>query len=859
MFGNVFPGFAIAYVVAALLSFITAAVVWRRHGNPGNIAFSLIMISLCIWSFASVFEAGTPLLEEKIFWSKCQYIGIAALPVFWLQFAAEYTRQRPISRQIHQLILVIPTITLLMAFTNERHYLLWSEITLLPGPIHIAKYAHGPWFFVHITYTYSLLLIGTIWLVKAFSKFPFSKRHQVYIIFLGLIIGWTANILYITGLFPIEGLDITPLSFTLIAFIISWNIFQFRLFDIVPIARNMVLDNMADGVIVLDPNDVIIDINPSAQAMFARSGERKLLGLTLWEALGDYADLLVAYKEKPDFSTEVKISDDPPRFIGFNVSTIRDNQKQNAGRVVVIFDITQRKLAENKEADQRKLAEALASTAAVINSSLDLNDVLDKILENVDKVVPSETANIALVDINHIARFVKVKGYEKYGTEKIVPTIECRVDEIPNLKRMAETGKALLNPNTEIDPDWDRSIRGSQWIKSYMGAPIIAKGNLLGFISLDAPMPDYFKEEYLPRLEAFANQAAVAIQNAQYFREISESAREMQILYEVGLAVTSGLGLDNTISTLFKQLKSVVPVDLFYLAMLDEKQEYASFIMFQHDGIRLNFDQLSMKEHPSLTRYVIEKGQTVYIPDSKAKDTEFPEKDMVKMSGHDERSILGIPLLLRDRILGALFLQADQPEAYTQDQIRLVETIANQASVAIENSQLFEKVQQMAITDNLTGVFNRHYFFAFGENEIARAQRYGCDLSMIMFDIDHFKLVNDRFGHPVGDQALVMVTKACSAVLRKVDVLCRFGGEEFVVLLPETALNEALIAAERIKDAIAEKRLRTEKGEVKVTVSVGVAELTNKKATLRDMIEQSDKALYQAKNAGRNCVRAYKP
>jgi len=859
MLGNIFPGYAIAYVVAALLSFITAAVVWRRHGNPGNVSFSLIMISLCIWSFASVFEAGTPLLEEKIFWSKCQYIGIAALPVFWLQFAAEYTRQKPISRQIHQLILVIPVITLFMAFTNEHHYLLWSEITLLPGPWHIAKYAHGPWFFVHITYTYSLLLIGTIWLVKAFSKFPFSKRHQVYIIFFGLIFGWTANILYVTGLFPIEGLDITPLSFTLIAFIISWNIFQFRLFDIVPIARNMVLDNMADGVIVLDPNDVVIDINPSAQAMIMRSGERKLLGLTLWEALGKYADLFAAYKGESDFSTEVKISEDPPQFLGFNVSTIRDSQKQNAGRVVVIFDITQRKLIENDEADQRRLAEALASTASVINSSLELDEVLAKILENVDKVVPSETANIALVDINRVAHFVKIKGYEKYGTEKIVPTIECRVDEIPNLKRMAETGRASLNPNTEIDPDWDGTIKGSQWIKSYMGAPIISKGNLLGFISLDAPTPNYFKDEYLPRLEAFANQAAVAIQNAQYYQEISESAREMQILYEMGLAVTSGLGLDNTISTLFKQLKSVVPVDLFYLAMLDEKQEYASFIIFQKDGTRLDFNPLSMKERPSLTRYVIEKGRTLYMPDANADDAEFPEKDAVKIPGHDERSVLGIPLILRDQVVGALFLQADQPEAYTQDQIRLIETVANQASIAIENSQLFEKVQHMAITDSLTGVFNRHYFFAYGENEIARAQRYGCDLSMIMFDIDHFKLVNDRFGHPVGDQTLVMVTQACLAVLRKVDVLCRFGGEEFAVLLPETALAEALIAAERIKGAIAEKRLRTEKGEVQVTVSVGVAELTNIKATLREMIEQSDKALYNAKSAGRNCVRAYKP
>jgi PAS domain S-box-containing protein len=309
-----------------------------------SVTFALIMISLCVWSFASVFETGAMSLEEKLLWSKCQYIGIATLPPLWLYFAAEFTHQKPFSRLVRWTILSLSAITLVMAFTNEYHYLLWSKITILPGPMHIAKYDHGPWFYVHIVFTYLLLLIGTFWLIKALLKLPPSKRRQIYILIFGLIIGWSANVLYITGLFPVEGLDITPLSFTFIAFIVSWNIFQFRLFDIVPIARDILLDNMADGVIVLDPNDIIIDINPAAQALIGKMGDRKLLGLTLWEALGEYAGLLNSFKGQPDFSTEVKISDVPQRYIGFNVSRIRDSQKHNVGKIVVIFNITKRKL-----------------------------------------------------------------------------------------------------------------------------------------------------------------------------------------------------------------------------------------------------------------------------------------------------------------------------------------------------------------------------------------------------------------------------------------------------------------------------------------------------------------------------------
>ncbi len=859
MAGYIFPDFAIAYAVTAILTLVAVIVTWNRRANPGNIAFALVLMSLCIWSFASIFEAGGITLSEKCFWSKWQYIGIASLPPVWLYFAAEFTHQKPFNNRIRSLILVIPIITLFTAFTNEYFHLLWSDVYILPGPLHIAKYVHGPWFYVHVLYSYSLLLLGTFWLTKALLKSSQKKRKQFFIILFGVIIGWSSNILYITGRFPVEGLDITPLSFTFITFIIAWNIFQLRLFDIVPIARDTLVDNMADGVIVLDPNNIIVDINPAAKAMIGMEKSHSFLGLTLQEALPEYADVINQFKGKNDYSAEVKISEYPPRYIGFSVTTIRDSQKNDLGEIIVIFDITERKLIEAKEAEQRKLAEALANIAGTINSTLKLDEVLENILENVGKVVPHDAANIALIDSDNTVRFVKVKGYEKYGTENIVQNLECCIDDIPNLQQMAKTHKASFNPNTETDPKWNRNIQGSSWIKSYIGAPICAKGQLLGFINLDAEASNFFRKEDLPRLEAFTNQVAVAIQNAKYFQEIAESAQEMSILYKVGLAVTSGLGVEKTVTTLFNHLKNIVPIDLFFIVLLDEKKENAHYIMLQKDGQKIDFGPLSMKDHPSMTRYVLEKGKTVYIPNILSENSEFPASKTVKIPEHDELSSLGIPLIYRGIVQGAMFLQATIPNAYNPDQIRLIETIANQASIAIDNARLFDKLQVMAITDSLTGIYNRRYFFNTGESEIGRARRYESPLSIIMLDIDHFKLVNDHFGHPIGDQTLIMVTQACSVVLRKVDILCRFGGEEFVVLLPETRLDEAVIAAERIRRSIADQKLTTENGEVKVTASIGVAEFETKGETLLNLVDKVDKALYQAKGEGRNCVRVYKP
>ena len=853
-----FPKFAFAYVIAAILSFITAVIAWRRRSNPGNEAFSLLMLSLCVWSFASIFEAGALNVSDKLFWSKWQYIGIATLPPLWLYFSAEFTHQKSFDNRVRLFILVIPAITLALAFTNEYHNLLWSKVSVLPGPLHIGKYDHGYWFNVHIIFSYLLLSIGTYWLIKSIFENPAKRRIQIYIIVFGVLLGWIANILYVLGLFPITGFDPTPLSFTFIALLIFWNIFQFRLFDIVPIARELLLDNMTDGVIVLDADHTIVDINPAAQKIIAGENERTLLGLPIKEAFNKWGIPIENFFNRNEFHIELQLDNDPIRHIDLSVSKIEEDKKHKAGKIIIIRDITDRKIIELKESEQRKFAEALTDTAAIINSTLNLDEVLERILENVGKVVPHDTANIALVDVDHTVRFVRTKGYEKYGTENIVPCIEVHMEDIANLRRMAKTKKALINPDTNADPEWDRTIPGSAWIRSYMGAPIVGKGEVLGFINLDAATPDFYKEEYIPRLETFANQAAVAIENAQFFKEISDSANEMSILYEIGLAVTSGLGLEKTIKTLFTQLKKVAPIDLFYIALLDREENKATYFMYEGNGTKVDFGPISLVDQTSLTRYTIEKGETVYIPDALANDSEFPNADIIKVPGHNNRSIIGVPLVLRKEIQGALFLQTEEPNAYHQDQIWLIETIANQASIAMDSAQLFEKVQEMAIKDSLTGVYNRRYFYVFAENEIARSLRYKKDLSLIMIDIDHFKRVNDKFGHLIGDQTLKMVTEACLSVLRKVDVLCRFGGEEFVVLLPETSETEALVAAERICEVISDQSLDTDKGKVKVTVSIGITQLEkDNEQTLLDLVNEADQALYAAKNAGRNCVRRY--
>ena len=173
----------------------------------------------------------------------------------------------------------------------------------------------------------------------------------------------------------------------------------------------------------------------------------------------------------------------------------------------------------------------------------------------------------------------------------------------------------------------------------------------------------------------------------------------------------------------------------------------------------------------------------------------------------------------------------------------------------MENARLFDEVQRLATLDGLTGTYNRRHFMDLAQREYDNARRFGHPLTAMMLDVDHFKRINDRHGHHVGDQVLRALAERCRGALRSVDVLGRYGGEEFAIVLPGTTQhNAATVLAERIRKRVADEPIKTDDGAVKVTVSVGVAELDAEMRGPEDLLKRADAALYEAKQAGRNRV-----
>lgn len=253
-----------------------------------------------------------------------------------------------------------------------------------------------------------------------------------------------------------------------------------------------------------------------------------------------------------------------------------------------------------------------------------------------------------------------------------------------------------------------------------------------------------------------------------------------------------------------------------------------------------------LRDQPGLTGNVIKAKHTLYLRDNINQITRpvlMPEmKTTIPVN-----SYVGIPLTVRDKIIGVMAIQSHLINAYTEDHIRLLERIAIQAAIAIENARLYSEEQRLAIIDELTGVYNYRGLIELGSREVERARRFSRPLAALFFDVDNFRNLNNTFSHTAGNQVLKGVVTRCRSVLRSVDVLARFGGDEFTALLPETDYANAELVAQRLIQELAKNPISTSYGDMPISISIGVTSLTSDKADLAALIDSANQAERQMK------------
>lgn len=344
---------------------------------------------------------------------------------------------------------------------------------------------------------------------------------------------------------------------------------------------------------------------------------------------------------------------------------------------------------------------------------------------------------------------------------------------------------------------------------------------------------------------------------------LKKETENLQIINEGANLTSSSLDYHEILYLTVKKISEVIPVTRCSIIRMDARKRYA-YVVATHEDPALRNIKLDLNKYPEIKQALNSKN-TVVIEDI-AKDPIMESvRDVISPLGI--RSIIVIPVLFQKKIIGTLFLRTSRgKKVFTESEIKLCAAIANASANALYNAFLFEKMkaekarlEKVSITDYLTGIYNVRYFNQRLAEEFSRAERYKLPLSCLMLDIDHFKLVNDKYGHQVGDTVIRELARLLRKLTRSSDLLARYGGEEFIMLLIQTSLDDAITKAEAMRSFIEKHKFQKLKGKRRLTVSIGVASYPSHKIKgLYDLVTYADNALYEAKNSGRNLVGIYK-
>jgi diguanylate cyclase (GGDEF)-like protein len=328
---------------------------------------------------------------------------------------------------------------------------------------------------------------------------------------------------------------------------------------------------------------------------------------------------------------------------------------------------------------------------------------------------------------------------------------------------------------------------------------------------------------------------------------------ELTTLNELGRAMASTLQLEELLSTTARStLRDMERASALTVGLWAQKDGGYRFRVWAR-GAESPEDRM-VPRGEGVDGWVLQNKATLLVEDLWEEGQIFSALPQDRDS--QVRSWLGVPLVVYDESIGVLSVQSAEPRAFGEDDRRLLEAIGQQAAVAIENARLYE----LATVDGLTGLYVRRYFDQRLEEEWMRSARYHTAFAVVLFDLDDFKCVNDRFGHQAGDRLLRESAQVLRRKMRAVDIPARYGGEEFALLLPRTSSADAAIVANRIRTDLAEHRLSVDGREIGVTASIGVAAYPEcGDVDAIEVLHRADLALYQAKESGKNRVCVYRP
>ncbi|MEQ8170780.1 MAG: sensor domain-containing diguanylate cyclase [Candidatus Eremiobacterota bacterium] len=363
------------------------------------------------------------------------------------------------------------------------------------------------------------------------------------------------------------------------------------------------------------------------------------------------------------------------------------------------------------------------------------------------------------------------------------------------------------------------------------------------------------------KLQGFLSNVPAVVQNAadkevevavkageHVQKELEKEKKNLEILLQASQELGNSLKLEDTYEVINRMIKKLVSCQTCIVFLIKDVEGEPQLVAEEVTGPYREY-VFTVKTFPissseTIVGWVASERKPYIITDTEVEKNPPP---MIRY----ERSEMAVPLISKDECIGVIYVGQQKANAFSHDDLNLLSTLANQTSIAVTNAKLYEKTHNMATTDGLTGLYTHRYFQEKLEEEVQKAQRYQTHMAMLMVDTDHFKQYNDTYGHPDGDILLKEICKLLKSYVRDTDIVCRYGGDEFTLILVEADKKTAINTAERIRQAI---QLRLNQRDVKITASIGVASYPEDATNKTDLMAQADASVYKAKHGGRNRV-----
>ncbi|HEX7587316.1 MAG TPA: GAF domain-containing protein [Anaerolineae bacterium] len=515
-------------------------------------------------------------------------------------------------------------------------------------------------------------------------------------------------------------------------------------------------------------------------------------------------------------------------------------------------------------AEQRRSMEAaaLANLSHSLAESMDLEEMFRVVEQQVRANIPAADAGALLI---YEPQSETLTARASFGYDPEVVRMMALHPGESIVGKTFQTNQPILLSGADAVKQARRTLRSdnlalltaatpwSSTTQSVICAPMRASGETIGAAVLEnIKSPEGFVQADLDLLISMTDRIALALRNAQLFAREQRRSKQLALVNELGHRVTSILDIDELALTLVRLIRDKFGYRYVHLFINDpSKQETLLRAGIGNTLSKLVPGVFTLKFGEGIVGWTAEQGKTIW-----ANDVTKEPRFMYHPAVTETRAEIAVPLLVGTRIVGALDIQSEQTNAFDSTDVATLETLAGQVAVALDNARLYGEVQEQARHDSLTQVYNHGYFLERLNEEIGRAQLDAKPLSLIMLDVDHFKVYNDTYGHVTGDRVLSIIAQTIRAHVHASDLVGRWGGEEFCIALLETDSPGACYIAGRIRETLAETRIEQADGTVipPPTVSQGIAIFPEHGRDGAALVDLADVALYRAKKLGRDQI-----